>query len=701
MIPYQLTTAGRVRLEVFNVLGQRVATLVDGERSAGFHTAAWDATDGSGQAVGAGVYIYRLGSDHGALTRRMVLLDGQAGTAAAPAPFSAVPTDAGERTYGLAVVGAGLATYVNAEFRVRPGMGPVEVVVDAAARGKALTGGILGDVNNDGQVDVSDAELVARYSGDSSVVMPNNGDIALGDVNGDGAVTQADALVILTYVANPADPSLPAGIGQPVEVGVLGDVNNDGQVDINDALLVTTYSGDSSVVMPNNGDIALGDVNGDGAVTQADALVIITYIANPADPALPARIGETVARIPPPAVLWTPGHYSTWGLPEGAVARLGKGEVREVAFSPDGLTLTVASGAGIWLYDVATGRNGHFSEAIRVGSIPFRFRPMAKPSPPGQRTARCCCGTWPVVRGMRRWKAIRVGSIPFRFRPMAKPSPPGQRTGTTVRWCCGTWPVVRGMRRWKAIRMGSNPFRFLLMGKPSPSGQGTCTTVRWCCGMWKVVRGMRRWKVIQVGSNPFRFLLMGKPSRAGVGDGFGTGYWTERWCCGMWKVVRGMRRWKVIRVGSIPFRFLLMGKPSPPGPGTVWWCCGMWKVVRGMRRWKVIRVGSIPFRFRPMGKPSLPGQRTGRCYCGMWKVARGMRRWKAIRMGSIPFRFRPMDKSSPPGHRTVWCCCGMWKVVRGMRRWKAIRVGSIPFRFRLMGKPSPPGPGFGTGLLQG
>ena len=58
LIPYQLPTAGHVRLEVFNLLGQRVATLVDAERSAGAHTAQWDATDASSRAVGAGVYIF-------------------------------------------------------------------------------------------------------------------------------------------------------------------------------------------------------------------------------------------------------------------------------------------------------------------------------------------------------------------------------------------------------------------------------------------------------------------------------------------------------------------------------------------------------------------------------------------------------------------------------------------------------------------
>ena len=49
IIPYQLPAPARVRLEVFNILGQRVATLVDGERPAGFHTATWNATDASGR----------------------------------------------------------------------------------------------------------------------------------------------------------------------------------------------------------------------------------------------------------------------------------------------------------------------------------------------------------------------------------------------------------------------------------------------------------------------------------------------------------------------------------------------------------------------------------------------------------------------------------------------------------------------------
>ena len=44
-----------------------------------------------------------------------------------------------------------------------------------------------------------------------------------------------------------------------------------------------------------------------------------------------------------------------WALPDGAKARLGKGWPYEIAYSPDGNLLAVASTIGIWVYDVGTG----------------------------------------------------------------------------------------------------------------------------------------------------------------------------------------------------------------------------------------------------------------------------------------------------------------------------------------------------------
>ena len=224
IIPYQLPVADHVRLEVFNLLGQRIATLVDAERSAGMHTATWHATDGAGRAVAAGVYIYRMTVGEERQTGRMVLIDGQAGipaaAAAGPMPMQAsalerVEADAG--VYGLTVAGEGLVAYVNPAFRV--GVDEVDIVVEehsGRARMKLAAGGILGDVNNDGQVDASDALYISLYSRNPSVILPNNGDISLGDVNGDGRVDGADVVLLVRYLADPSDPALPSGIGEPV-----------------------------------------------------------------------------------------------------------------------------------------------------------------------------------------------------------------------------------------------------------------------------------------------------------------------------------------------------------------------------------------------------------------------------------------------------------------------------------------------------
>ena len=140
IIPYQLAASAAVRLEVFNLLGQHIATLVDGERPAGFHTATWHAVDGVGRAVGAGVYIYRMTVGMESQTGRMVLLDGQAGLVAVGAA-SVMPGAAGiggsegegAQVYGLVVSGSGLVPYVDSSFRVESGMAPVELVVSSGS----------------------------------------------------------------------------------------------------------------------------------------------------------------------------------------------------------------------------------------------------------------------------------------------------------------------------------------------------------------------------------------------------------------------------------------------------------------------------------------------------------------------------------------------------------------------------------------
>ncbi len=68
-IAYSLAEPADVRLDIFNVLGQRVATLVNAHQSAGAYEAVWDA-----RAQASGVYLYRLTVGDEIETRRMLLL---------------------------------------------------------------------------------------------------------------------------------------------------------------------------------------------------------------------------------------------------------------------------------------------------------------------------------------------------------------------------------------------------------------------------------------------------------------------------------------------------------------------------------------------------------------------------------------------------------------------------------------------------
>jgi hypothetical protein len=73
-IRFTLDSPGYARLDVFNLLGQRVRTLADRVCPAGSHEVTWDGTADDGRPVASGVYFYRLqsGSDH--LTRKMTLV---------------------------------------------------------------------------------------------------------------------------------------------------------------------------------------------------------------------------------------------------------------------------------------------------------------------------------------------------------------------------------------------------------------------------------------------------------------------------------------------------------------------------------------------------------------------------------------------------------------------------------------------------
>jgi hypothetical protein len=68
-IRYSLPTRSYVTLTVFNTLGQKVRSLAEGERGAGYHEVTLDGTN-----LSSGVYLYRLSTGTYVETRKLVLL---------------------------------------------------------------------------------------------------------------------------------------------------------------------------------------------------------------------------------------------------------------------------------------------------------------------------------------------------------------------------------------------------------------------------------------------------------------------------------------------------------------------------------------------------------------------------------------------------------------------------------------------------
>ena len=73
-IAFEVPVNALVKLEVFNILGQKVVTLHDGMLSAGVHSVIWNSTDTFGNAVTSGVYFYRLTANGMSSTRKLMLM---------------------------------------------------------------------------------------------------------------------------------------------------------------------------------------------------------------------------------------------------------------------------------------------------------------------------------------------------------------------------------------------------------------------------------------------------------------------------------------------------------------------------------------------------------------------------------------------------------------------------------------------------
>jgi hypothetical protein len=73
-IEFTLARTTQVRIDVYNILGQTVRTLLDEERAAGSHTIVWDGNDQRGNMAASGIYLYRMQTGGTSVVKKMVLI---------------------------------------------------------------------------------------------------------------------------------------------------------------------------------------------------------------------------------------------------------------------------------------------------------------------------------------------------------------------------------------------------------------------------------------------------------------------------------------------------------------------------------------------------------------------------------------------------------------------------------------------------
>jgi mannan endo-1,4-beta-mannosidase len=74
VIRYHLRTGSRVKIDVFNILGQKITTLIDKKQSAGIYSVHWDGRDDRNNLVASGLYLYRFETDYKVVSKKMMFV---------------------------------------------------------------------------------------------------------------------------------------------------------------------------------------------------------------------------------------------------------------------------------------------------------------------------------------------------------------------------------------------------------------------------------------------------------------------------------------------------------------------------------------------------------------------------------------------------------------------------------------------------
>jgi len=194
-IPYSIDKSGYVNLSVFNIMGQKVRTLIDDYQTAGSHVVIWNGFDDDGKNAGAGVYIYQLKSTNHSESKKMLLIDGGSIRAADGVIVAKGVARAENTTYHVTIYGSNIVVFEQEGVSLDE-----DKALDFTV--KLLPGGLnhvtipggtfqMGDVENEGEEDEKPVHTVTLDGFEMSTTEITNAQyaaylneaLALGDIN--------------------------------------------------------------------------------------------------------------------------------------------------------------------------------------------------------------------------------------------------------------------------------------------------------------------------------------------------------------------------------------------------------------------------------------------------------------------------------------------------------------------------------------
>ena len=73
-IRFELASKSYVKIIIYNILGQKIVTLLESYKSAGRNTVKWDGKDSSGLPMSSGLYLYKIITDDFVSVKKMSLI---------------------------------------------------------------------------------------------------------------------------------------------------------------------------------------------------------------------------------------------------------------------------------------------------------------------------------------------------------------------------------------------------------------------------------------------------------------------------------------------------------------------------------------------------------------------------------------------------------------------------------------------------